>query len=140
MNVKRLEGALLDYWVAKSLGLKLRPEPPLSGERHDPDSGNWHPNNFHPAVDWSQAGLIVSNEWYTIEDILIEWFGADWMGAKAIMNFPLAWFMRAYVASQYGDEVEDVSEAQFLLSPSRLSLAQLPLDTLRGQRATMWRF
>ncbi|MEI7535591.1 MAG: phage protein NinX family protein [Comamonadaceae bacterium] len=140
MIVKRLEGALLDYWVAKSLGLKLLAEAPLSGERHDPDSGHWHPDNYHPSIDWSHGGPIVSNEWYVIEDILIEWFGADWTGSKAIMNFSLSWFMRAYVASQFGDEVEDVAGTKVSWSQSRSFLAQLPLDTRRGQRATMSHF
>jgi hypothetical protein len=107
MNVKRLDGTLLDFWVAKSGGLKLLPEPPRPGDGYDPESGYWHPLTFHPASDWSQGGPIVSNEWYALEDILIEWFGNGWTHLNALVHDPLKWFMRAYVASQFGDEVED---------------------------------
>jgi hypothetical protein len=85
----------------------------VHGERHDPESGFWHPQNFHPASDWSQAGPIVSNEWYVIEDILVEWFGADWISVSAIVVDPLKWFMRAYVASQYGNDVEELIVSDF---------------------------
>lgn len=107
MNVKRIEGALLNLWVARSAGLKILPAPPPPGVRHDPENGNWHPLNFHPASDWSHAGIIVSSDWYDIENILIEWFGPDWPCIPSIVDSPLKWFMRAYVASQFGDEVED---------------------------------
>ena len=112
MNVKRLEGARLDYWVAKSAGLKLMTEAPDAGSPHDPESGSWHPDTFHPATNWSHAGPIVANEWFVIEDILNEWFGPQWPDANMIINFPVAWFMRAYVASQFGDEVEDIVAEQ----------------------------
>ena len=108
MNVKRLEGALLDFWVAKSAGLKLMAEPPQAGSQHDPESDSWHPDTFHPATNWSHAGPIVANEWFVIEDMLNEWFGPEWPVANMIIHFPLTWFMRAYVASQFGDEVEDI--------------------------------
>jgi hypothetical protein len=107
MNVKRIEADRLNFWVAKSAGLKLLPQVPEPGANHDPENGFWHPRNFHPASDWSHAGPIVSNEWYVIEDMLLAWFGPQWTQVNAIMCEPLKWFMRAYVASQFGDEVED---------------------------------
>ena len=117
MNVKRLDGSLLDFWVAKSGGLKLIQEQPKLGEFHDPESGYWHPQTYHPASNWSQAGPIVSNEWFVIEDLLIEWFGPEWNLMHALVHDPLKWFMRAYVASQFGDEVEDVSCVEFSKTP-----------------------
>ena len=42
-----------------------------------------------------------------MEDILIGWFGNGWTQLNALVHDPLKWFMRAYVASQFGDEVED---------------------------------
>lgn len=138
MNVKRIEGALLNYWVAKSAGLKMRLSAPLPGERHDPDSGEWHPQNYHPASDWSQGGGIVSNEWYVIEDTLTEWFGSDWHEIKAIMDAPLPWFMRAYVASQFGDTVEDIAGADAAQAPSPVLHARLQLNSLRALRPLQW--
>lgn len=107
MYVRRLEGTMLNFWVAKSAGLALSNQPPKAGQLHDPESKQWHPDNFHPSSDWSCAGPIVSNEWYVIEDNLREWFGEDWGSLPAIATQPLVWFMRAYVASQFGDQVED---------------------------------
>jgi hypothetical protein len=117
MNVKRLDGALLNFWVAKSGGLKLQPDPPRPGEHYDPESGYWHPLNYHPATDWSQAGPIVSNDWFALEDILIEWFGAEWNHIRGLVQDPLKWFMRAYVASQFGDEVEDSFHIEVTKTP-----------------------
>ena len=108
MNVKKLEGSQLNFWVAKAADLTAQRESPLPLEKHDPNSGKWHPRTFHPGTDWSHAGPIIANEWYVIENVLIEWFGPDWGDAGGILNSPLPWFMRAYVASQFGDEVEDV--------------------------------
>jgi hypothetical protein len=114
MNVKRLDGALLNFWVAKAAGLHLSPVEPRGGERHEPDSGFWHPTTYSPSTDWSQAGAIVSNDWFAIEDMLLEWFGADWTHIQAVVDHPLQWFMRAFVATQYGNEVEDSATAQAL--------------------------
>ena len=107
MHIKRLDDALLNYWIARSAGLQRATTDPAPGSRHDPDSGLWHPLTYCPASDWSQAGPILSNEWFSIEDQLIAWFGPEWPHLNAIKESPLKWFMRAYVATQFGDEVED---------------------------------
>ncbi len=138
MNVKKLEKPLLNFWVAKSAGLKRLPQPPQPGEPHDPESGHWHPHNYDPASDWSQAGPIVSNEWYVIEDTLIEWFGPGWTRSKTVVDFPLMWFMRAYVASQFGDQVEDLVGVDNLPASSPVVLAQLNLNSLRARRESLW--
>jgi hypothetical protein len=108
MNVKRLDGRMLNYWVAKSAGLTLAADPPAAGQGHDPQGSVWHPNSYNPANDWSHAGSLVANEWFAIEDMLIEWFGPHWPHIPSISEHPLTWFLRAYVATQYGDEVESV--------------------------------
>ncbi len=115
MNVKRLDGRQLNYWVARSAGLKLSDQYQQPGTRHDPESGVWHPHTYNPANDWSQGGAIVSGEWYSIEDVLVEWFGPEWPHVPAVAENPLKWFMRAYVATQFGDEVEDATP--FPLAP-----------------------
>lgn len=136
MNVKRMEGALLNYWVARSAGLRIQLDTPQPGEKHDPESGQWHPETYHPATDWSHGGPVVAAEWYAIEDTLAEWFGSDWNHAKAIIDIPLLWFMRAYVASQFGDEVEDLGDADVSRGPTPVELAQRQLNTLRAMRQT----
>jgi hypothetical protein len=119
MNVKRLDGALLNFWIAKAAGLQLADTDPKPGNGHDPDSGFWHPVTYCPANDWSQAGTILSNEWFAIEDMLVAWFGPEWPHIHAIVERPLTWFMRAYVATQYGDEVEEMTEGAHKFSASK---------------------
>jgi hypothetical protein len=107
MHAKRIEGALLDFWVAKAAGKKLQEHVPADGERHDPESGLWHPLNFHPSSDWTHGGPLLSSEWYGVEDILTDWFSRDWSYVPAFREDPLKWFMRAFVALQYGDALEE---------------------------------
>lgn len=108
MRVTSLDGALLDFWVAKSENLKLLPALSEEEQPHVNGSGYWHPSTYHPSSDWSQGGEIISNEWYSIEDALIEWFGPGWPYIKAITESPLKWLMRAYVKTKFGDEVEEI--------------------------------
>lgn len=107
MKVTRLDGALLDFWVAKSENLKLLAQQPEEGQVFEYGSGFWHPSLFHPSSDWSQGGAIIANDWYNIEDALIEWFGSGWPFIKAITDEPLKWMLRAYVKTKFGDEVEE---------------------------------
>jgi hypothetical protein len=118
MNVKRLEGVRLNFWVAKAAGLQLAKVEPDPGELHDPDSGFWHPVTFSPSSDWSQGGPIIANDWFAIEDMLIEWYGHEWTHIGAIVTNPLQWFMRAYVATQFGDQVEDIEPHSSGASPA----------------------
>ena len=113
MNVKRLDGRLLNYWVARAAGL-------IPGA-----SDTWAPHRYNPANDWSHAGSIVAEEWFAIEDTLIEWFGQQWPHVPVVVQQPLKWFMRAYVATQFGNEVEEVTspmplefECQAIAPPS----------------------
>ena len=109
MNVRRLDGTLLNHWIAQALGLRLQATPPAAGMPHDPGSGCWHPANFDPASNWAQAGPSIADDWYAIEDKLQEWFGDDWPQVPTIKTQPLTWFLRALVANQYGDEVEELA-------------------------------
>jgi len=108
MRVTKLEGALLDFWVAKSENLTMHPETPESGETPMSGDGFWHPDSYHPSRNWAHGGSIVAEEWYGIEDALLEWFGTGWPFIKAITDDPLKWFMRAYVKTKFGDEVEEM--------------------------------
>jgi len=109
MRVSKLEAPLLNFWVAKSLGLK-----PVADGRGDgsisvvnADSGQ--PEPYQPCLDWSQAGPILADSWYELETTLIEWFGPHWPHLQEFRETPLLWFMRALVTNHFGEEVEDLS-------------------------------
>jgi hypothetical protein len=111
MNVMQLDGRLLNFWVAKSAGLTLREDDPHLAQRHDPDGHFWHPESYNPARDWTHAGNIISEEWFPIEKKLAEWFGWQWSFIPEIAANPLVWFLRAYVAIQYGEDVENIDKS-----------------------------
>lgn len=110
MRVATLKSPMLNYWVAKSRGLK-----PMFDKRAEHSvsvdaTNNGKPQPYQPGLDWSQAGPILAEEWYDIETVLIEWFGVQWSYMKPFKDDPLTWFMRAYVASKFGDEVEHLPD------------------------------
>jgi hypothetical protein len=111
MRVAALTPPILNYWVAKSRGIdaNLDHRAEHSVSTIDPETGK--PIPYQPSLDWSQAGPILADEWYDIETVLIDWFGPQWSFVAEIQTQPLAWFMRAYVASKFGEEVEHMTEA-----------------------------
>lgn len=111
MHAIRLDGAQLNYWVAKAAGLQLQTQAPKPGERHDADGLLWHPQNFRPALDWTHAARFLLDDWYGLEDCIANWFGPDWSLIPAFQVEPLKWFMRAYVATQFGEILEDAAAA-----------------------------
>jgi hypothetical protein len=108
MNTKRLEGPLLDFWVAKAAGLELDPVVPSPADRHDPSGNLWHPDNFHPSTNWTHGARFFNNEWFNIEDCMEGWFGPDWSNVPVVKQEPLAWFMRAYVTVMFSETLEEV--------------------------------
>lgn len=107
MRVNSLEGQLLDFWVAKSEGRILLDAAPDANCYDFSNGFDWHPAVYRPSSNWAQGGALVANEWYDIETVLLDWFGADWPYLKTIADQPLKWFLRAFVASRFGNEVED---------------------------------
>lgn len=107
MHAMRLDGAQLDLWVAKAAGLQLQAPTPQPGERHDADGKDWHPQTFRPSVDWTHAARFLIDDWYNLEDCIANWFGPDWSLILAFKAEPLKWFMRAFVATHFGEVVED---------------------------------
>lgn len=108
MNAKRLDGALLNFWVAKAAGLQRSAVAPQPGEKYDPASAEWHPINFSPATHWPHAARFLLSDWYDLEDWLENWFGPEWSQVPVFKADPLPWFMRAYVATQFGEILENV--------------------------------
>ncbi len=109
MIVKELDGQHLNYWVAKSAGLKLSASSIDPGKIFGHQTGGWHPQTYDPANDWSKAVVILTSEWSAIESIMVEWFGFQWQHMPTVVDSPLKWFMRAFVAAKNGDEVEEVA-------------------------------
>jgi hypothetical protein len=116
MKVSYLEGALLDYWVAKAGGYSPMP--------HD---GHWfigldRYEAYNPSANWALAGPIIEREkitliHYGIEDAedgnpweaairgdchYIDQYPGDAMGGPTALIAA----MRRYVESKYGDEVD----------------------------------
>jgi hypothetical protein len=107
MNVISMSASMLNFWVAKSVG--LTPVTDLRGADTvsvaNAATGALEP--YQPVRDWSQAGPIVAAEWYEIETVIIEWLGPHWPHVREFADDPLLWFMRALVVIHFGDEVED---------------------------------
>lgn len=103
MRVDALTSPMLNFWAAKAVGTKISFEEDQVFI-HDPETGHAIP--FHPSLDWSQAIPILASEWFDIETVLIDWFGPNWSFMKEIRENALVWFVRALVASKFGEEVE----------------------------------
>jgi len=109
MKVKSLQAPQLNYWVAKSLGLN-----PVADQRGEhtisvANSTTGELESYQPTIDWSQAGPILAAEWYELETMMIEWLGPHWPHVSDFIEDPLVWFMRAFVTTRFGDEVEELT-------------------------------
>lgn len=124
MKTSELEGALLDYWVARAERLDVRleshatnpPRPIACWLVRDGQMDFSQP--YSPSTDWAQGGPIIEREglditvgmqsatgpkhivfWSAERDDIVSQFGKT----------PLIAAMRAYVASKFGDEVPDAT-------------------------------
>ena len=104
MRVATLRSPVLNFWAAKAAGLKTTDGRNGAASIHDPETGA--AIAFQPSLDWSQAFPILADEWFDIETVLIDWFGPNWPHVEEIREEPLTWFVRAFVALKFGDEVE----------------------------------
>ncbi|KAA0999032.1 DUF2591 domain-containing protein [Paraburkholderia panacisoli] len=121
MKTNDLEGAQLDYWVAKAEGLSNpKVEDGLCRVAYV-DCDNKHEKSvevdaaFSPSTDWAQGGPIIEREDYCLPRVNTN-AGALHHGGYAAStpagfcfygNTPLIAAMRAYVADKFGDEVPD---------------------------------
>ena len=123
MRVEDLEGAELDLWVVRALGL----DGMVSAKDHaiyladDPD-GLWY--QYSPSTDWSQGGPLIEKETIELKPgnaapyCSVWWARHPSNGWKILESgpTPLIAAMRALVASVYGDEVQDQSDATSLVA------------------------
>lgn len=129
MKTAELEGAALDYWVARAEGLKIGciPDEPdalavlvrgfvkiikcKSGIAICTNGTYW------PSRRWEDAGPIIEREQIPMSPVVggtweseyVCWQGEDDADTKTVRGkTPLIAAMRAFVASKFGDEVEDI--------------------------------
>lgn len=128
MKTSELTGALLDYWVAKAIGLQpiLIEGAAVSLVGAACDIGFLGPNAekaWRPSVDWSQGGPLIEREriWLSDGEGTYEkyvWVAScpphvDFSNGRGLVQegpTPLIAAMRAYVASKFGKEVPDTIE------------------------------
>jgi len=110
MKIAYLEGALLDYWVAKAQDLRI------DGVRNDQLIVGAAPDLevFSPSSNWAQAGPIIEVQQI---DLICD-FGR-WMARHGKheeysrpSEQPLVAAMRAYLMWEYGDEVPTTPQPQ----------------------------
>ena len=100
MKVSELEGAELDFWVAKAEGYA----PKIEGKTcflMCEAGGSIHA----PSTNWSQGGPIIEREKLSISYWSPTSYG-PWQCHEMYGATPLIAAMRAYVASKFGEEVE----------------------------------
>jgi hypothetical protein len=120
MRISELEGAWLDYWVARAAalpkpriddGLCWVEEPPCN---HDPESAV--DAAFAPSTDWNEGGPIIDREGISIVKFDDCWGGGKAAGNRSeavkadirhIGSTALVAAMRCYVGARFGDEVPD---------------------------------
>jgi hypothetical protein len=124
MKVSELEGAELDYWVAKAIGYEIvmRPQHDIGGieQRMIKGKGGYFGiPQYHR--DWSQGGPIIEREGIDVVFLRVEKWWESGMNltnkenAENLPNLfpesngptPLIAAMRCFVTSKFGEEVRD---------------------------------
>lgn len=116
MKVSELKDNKLDYWVARAEGLSINPEVCQPDRGVFVGHGGGDLDFFEPSEEWAQGGPILEREMIELSHDR-DWredgeFGRVWQGYHAGYGYmdgdtPLIAAMRAYVASKFGDEVDD---------------------------------
>jgi hypothetical protein len=124
VNVSELDGARLDYWVAKALDIPckmIRPRDRINGivaretfcATLTQGSKEWY-QPFHPSSAWAIGGPILfergigTRQWVGSRTTDGESWLAECLGAWAIGRDQLIAGMRALVTFKFGPEVEAV--------------------------------
>lgn len=115
-----LDGALLDYWVARAAGMThspaLREMQPgctlVPYESDDSEGSITRYRAFEPSTNWADGGSIIEREGISIArweiGFTVVWNASD-RDRTAIVSgpTPLIAAMRRYVSSRFGEEVPD---------------------------------
>lgn len=116
MKVSELEGDALDRWVGAALGWKpegwteFGPKLWIKGEGKDFQVKR--KQDFEPSTKWADAGPIIEQERIALQPISDEegvWKAYSLDSPLRVFRdtSPLVAAMRAFVASEYGDEVPE---------------------------------
>lgn len=111
MKTSELQGAALDWAVAKCEGSKVRV---MSGVCHDAELLDMQVDGDTRIIystDWSQGGPIIERERIRLDPRGVWVAGHDSSNDEYTGPTPLIAAMRCYVASKLGDEVELPEEA-----------------------------
>lgn len=68
--------------------------------------------DYHPSLDWSQAGPIIENAKIELEYDGFEWWARIKADEEYAGKTPLIAAMRCYVASKLGDEIQILEELE----------------------------
>lgn len=128
MKTADLEGALLDYWVARATGMGCWDWSDgtkvtfADWQKHHSLHTRFTKHSmeaFRPSTDWAQGGPIIDRESISIYRDEYRDASGRWKGYGATMprssggacgsgSTHLIAAMRAFVASKFGDEVPDL--------------------------------
>lgn len=112
MQVTKLRGQLLDYWVGRAQGLDPHILPGSESKRLvvNDSTAQYGFRRYEPSSDWSIAGRIIDSE-----RISLVWAQDVWKAFNPQLGeqhaytdeFALVAAMRCYVASKFGELVPD---------------------------------
>lgn len=125
MKVSELTGALLDYYVAQAEGknfvfISVKWDACVDSSILADDEDLYDKKAvFSPSTNWAQGGPIIERERIKLLPTIptaATWYASIWNGTtladgvshRAQADAPLVAAMRAYVASKFGDEVQEV--------------------------------
>ena len=114
MKVSELEGAELDYWVAKAEGWEADWKPPEHPGNYKIPGFGWSSSaGWNWSTDWSQGGPIIERETIQLNpgnafpNCTVWWAKHPAHGWTIVSSgeTPLIAAMRCFVASKFGEEV-----------------------------------
>ena len=119
MKVSDLQGAALDWAVAKCAGRELHRS--RSGRWMTARYGEFNPRHgapwYSPSTDWAQGGPIIEREELTLSchwqrPYALKLLADEKRVVQGNGPTPLIAAMRCYVASKLGDEIDVPDELQ----------------------------
>lgn len=107
MKVADLQGALLDYWVARAAGLSVSPHQDwVDGAQLGSADGTKFNGWYSPTQDWAECGPLIEQFDIDVYQSTGNWYadcrGTDMVGCG---QTPQEAICRAVVAKVYGAEV-----------------------------------